>query len=50
MNELLFECYHVPQVVFGIDSLYSLYYNQPMQGELSKTLAKLSFHLLGHNA
>ncbi|XP_028394697.1 actin-related protein 5-like [Dendronephthya gigantea] len=30
MNELLFECYHVPQAAFGIDSLYSLYYNQPM--------------------
>lgn len=28
MNELLFECYHVPQVTYGIDSLYSLYYNQ----------------------
>ena len=34
MNELLFECYHVPQAAFGIDSLYSLYYNQPMQGKI----------------
>ncbi|XP_046844993.1 actin-related protein 5-like [Xenia sp. Carnegie-2017] len=28
MNELLFECYQIPQVAFGIDSLFSLYYNQ----------------------
>lgn len=29
MSELLFECYHVPQVCYGVDSLFSLYYNHP---------------------
>ncbi|KAH9503315.1 Nuclear actin-protein involved in chromatin remodeling [Bulinus truncatus] len=29
MSELLFECYHVPQVAYGVDSLFSLYYNHP---------------------
>ncbi|KAK6979828.1 actin-related protein 5 [Biomphalaria glabrata] len=29
MNELLFECYHIPQVAYGVDSLFSLYYNHP---------------------
>nr|XP_006818942.1 PREDICTED: actin-related protein 5-like [Saccoglossus kowalevskii] len=29
MSELLFECYHVPKVAYGVDSLFSLYYNQP---------------------
>ncbi|XP_005091585.1 actin-related protein 5 [Aplysia californica] len=29
MSELLFECYHIPQVAYGVDSLFSLYYNYP---------------------
>ncbi|XP_033119970.1 actin-related protein 5-like [Anneissia japonica] len=29
MNELLFECYRVPSVATGVDSLYSLYNNRP---------------------
>ncbi|XP_064458262.1 actin-related protein 5-like isoform X2 [Ornithodoros turicata] len=29
MSELLFECYQVPQVVYGIDGLYSFHYNHP---------------------
>ncbi|XP_062616216.1 actin-related protein 5-like [Saccostrea cucullata] len=28
MSELLFECYHVPSVAYGVDSLFSLYNNQ----------------------
>lgn len=28
MSELLFECYHVPSVVYGVDALFSLYNNQ----------------------
>ncbi|XP_038605969.1 actin-related protein 5 [Tachyglossus aculeatus] len=28
MSELLFECYHVPKVSYGIDSLYSFYHNR----------------------
>ncbi|KAJ8015802.1 hypothetical protein DPEC_G00000130 [Dallia pectoralis] len=27
MSELLFECYRVPNVSYGVDSLYSFYYN-----------------------
>ncbi|CAL1546496.1 unnamed protein product [Lymnaea stagnalis] len=29
MSELLFECYHVPQIAYGVDSLFSLFYNHP---------------------
>lgn len=28
MSELLFECYHVPHVSYGIDSLYSFCHNK----------------------
>nr|XP_028590818.1 actin-related protein 5 [Podarcis muralis] len=28
MSELLFECYQVPKVSYGVDSLYSLYHNK----------------------
>ena len=34
MSELLFECYNVPSVAYGIDSLFSLYNNMPSSGEL----------------
>ena len=33
MSELLFECYNVPSVAYGIDSLFSLYHNSPISGE-----------------
>ena len=29
MSELLFECYHVPSVAYGVDGLFSLYANIP---------------------
>ncbi|KAL5012354.1 hypothetical protein ScPMuIL_010905 [Solemya velum] len=29
MSELLFECYHVPRVAYGIDALFSFYANNP---------------------
>ncbi|KAK3087425.1 hypothetical protein FSP39_005792 [Pinctada imbricata] len=29
MSELLFECYHVPQVSFGVDAMFSWYRNHP---------------------
>ncbi|XP_077986971.1 actin-related protein 5-like [Glandiceps talaboti] len=29
MSELLFECYHVPKVAYGIDSLFSFHHNMP---------------------
>ena len=34
MSELLFECYHVPSVAYGIDSLFSLYNNHPSPSKL----------------
>ncbi|KAL1021417.1 hypothetical protein UPYG_G00013020 [Umbra pygmaea] len=30
MSELLFECYRVPCVTYGVDSLYSFYYNNAL--------------------
>ena len=39
MSELLFECYHVPQVAYGIDALFSLYFNQ--SSLLGKSLTEL---------
>lgn len=32
MNEILFECYSVPSVAYGIDSLFSFKYNQGTDG------------------
>lgn len=29
MNELLFEGYNIPKVAYGVDSLFSFYYNRP---------------------
>jgi len=33
MSELLFECYNVPSVAYGIDSLFSLYHNFPVTSQ-----------------
>uniref|UniRef100_T1J7A5 Actin-related protein 5 n=1 Tax=Strigamia maritima TaxID=126957 RepID=T1J7A5_STRMM len=34
MSELLFECYHVPSVAYGIDSVFSFHLNNPgMKGD-----------------
>ena len=27
MSELLFECYNIPSLAYGVDALFSLYYN-----------------------
>ncbi|RXN14057.1 actin-related 5 [Labeo rohita] len=32
MSELLFECYGVPRVAYGVDSLFSFYYNSVSDG------------------
>ncbi|XP_066500287.1 actin-related protein 5 [Hoplias malabaricus] len=32
MSELLFECYGVPQVAYGVDSLFSFYHNNTQRG------------------
>ena len=34
MSELLFECYGIPKVTYGVDSLFSLYKNHPQPGLL----------------
>ncbi|XP_053705881.1 actin-related protein 5 [Synchiropus splendidus] len=31
MSELLFECYHVPHVSYGVDALYSFYHNNALR-------------------
>ena len=33
MSELLFECYNVPQVSYGIDAMFSLYANNDKLGK-----------------
>ena len=33
MSELLFECYHVPSVTYGIDAMFSLHKNHPCPGK-----------------
>ena len=33
MSELLFECYHVPKVAYGVDALFSLLNNHPNPGK-----------------
>ena len=32
MSELLFECYNVPAVSYGVDALFSLYHSCSVQG------------------
>lgn len=32
MSELLFECYGVPRVAYGVDSLFSFYHNSVRDG------------------
>ena len=34
MSELLFECYHIPKVAYGVDALFSLMNNHPKHGKL----------------
>lgn len=45
MNELLFECYGVPSVTFGIDSLFSFYANGGMREDEGGIVISA-----GHNA
>ncbi|KAK2116974.1 Actin- protein 5 [Saguinus oedipus] len=35
MSELLFECYRIPKVAYGIDSLFSFYHNKPRKSMCS---------------
>ncbi|XP_050415648.1 actin-related protein 5 [Patella vulgata] len=31
MSELLFECYHIPEVTYGVDAMFSFYQNKPLE-------------------
>ncbi len=46
MNELLFECYGVPKVSYGVDGLFSLYRNQPnfARNKTTSMVISLGFH------
>uniref|UniRef100_A0A1B6L6D3 Actin-related protein 5 n=1 Tax=Graphocephala atropunctata TaxID=36148 RepID=A0A1B6L6D3_9HEMI len=47
MSELLFECYHVPEVAYGVDCLYSLSRNGLQEGSsLVVSLGYQSTHVL----
>jgi actin-related protein 5 len=39
MSELLFECYHVPRVAYGVDALFSLYWNTLLPSISSNNLS-----------
>ena len=41
MSELLFECYHVPSVAYGIDSLFSLHNNFTNSGTKTNFRSKM---------
>ena len=41
MSELLFECYHVPSIVYGVDSLFSLYNNHKSPSQCFEILTLL---------
>lgn len=49
MNELLFEGYGVPLVSYGVDALFSYYYNTPAGGAVPRTsLVVASGHQATH--
>ena len=41
MNELLFECYNIPRVFYGVDALFSLFENQDRVQGLIRFIAAL---------
>ncbi|XP_005990468.1 actin-related protein 5 [Latimeria chalumnae] len=44
MSELLFECYHVPKVSYGIDSLYSFYQNKKEDSPSNGLIISSGYH------
>ncbi|XP_072259816.1 actin-related protein 5 [Pyxicephalus adspersus] len=44
VSELLFECYHVPKVSFGIDGLYSFYHNNKNKSPSSGLIVSSGYH------
>ena len=45
MSELLFEGYHVPQVAYGIDSLFSYNYNKSGEVGTSGLIISCGYHV-----
>lgn len=49
MSELMFECYNVPSVAYGIDALFSAYHNFSLEGRgLEDALVISSGHQTTH--
>lgn len=49
MSELLFECYGVPSVAYGVDALFSAHHNCHLEGhELTDSLIVSSGHQTTH--
>ncbi|CAG2244814.1 ACTR5 [Mytilus edulis] len=49
MSELLFECYNVPQVTYGIDAMFSLYANHDRMEDINSLIVSCGYqttHLL----
>lgn len=49
MSELLFECYNVPQVTYGVDAMFSLYANQDTIDNVNSLIVSCGYqttHLL----
>ncbi|KAI0238364.1 Actin-related protein 5 [Lamellibrachia satsuma] len=44
MSELLFECYHVPSVLFGIDAMFSLQDSQSDKASLDSLVVSCGYH------
>ncbi|XP_063421405.1 actin-related protein 5-like isoform X1 [Mytilus trossulus] len=49
MSELLFECYNIPQVTYGIDAMFSLYANHDRMEDINSLIVSCGYqttHLL----
>ncbi|CAH1787781.1 unnamed protein product, partial [Owenia fusiformis] len=44
MSELLFECYGVPEICYGVDSLFSLYNNLPQPGKADAMVISCGYY------
>lgn len=45
MSELLFEGYHIPKVAYGVDALFSYYYNNTFDLNTSGLLISCGYHV-----
>ncbi|ELT93653.1 hypothetical protein CAPTEDRAFT_223173 [Capitella teleta] len=44
MSELLFECYGVPEVTFGVDSLFSLHHSYPSESQMNALIVACGYN------